>query len=196
MQVLFNYGPNYIATYCSAVGTAYLAQSTTAPGFSAPSNNPPQPVSPSLLHPYGSGHSEARLVWDRTRLFSHRTRAYGHSVRQRGSLTPLKRNMVMPMAACLRLQEGHVHVLTGLCDLQPQGTPRGTVSSSCNSDLPSQATYQRFLFVVRHRPVLDLASHQRSPESATLHWTVKYLKRVLPNPVCFRQVMLAQPADD
>ncbi|CAL5222694.1 g5095 [Coccomyxa viridis] len=74
-KVLFNYGPNYISTYCSAVGTAYLAQSTTAPGFSTPSNNPPQP---------------------------------------------------------------------------PQGTPRGTVSSSCNSDVPSQATYQRFLFVVRY----------------------------------------------
>ena len=50
MQVLFNYGPNYIATYCSAVGTAYLAQSTTAPGFNAPSNNPPQPVRPPPFH--------------------------------------------------------------------------------------------------------------------------------------------------
>ena len=44
MQVLFNYGPNYITTYCSPVGTDYLAQSTTAPGFNAPSKNPPQPV--------------------------------------------------------------------------------------------------------------------------------------------------------
>ena len=51
MQVLFNYGPNYISTYCSAVGTAYLAQSTTAPSFNAPSNNPPQPVSPPFLYP-------------------------------------------------------------------------------------------------------------------------------------------------
>ena len=50
MQVLFNYGPNYIATYCSPVGTSYLAQSTTAPGFNAPSNNPPQPVFPAPCH--------------------------------------------------------------------------------------------------------------------------------------------------
>lgn len=44
LQVLFNYGPNYIATYCNPVGTDYLAQSTTAPGFSIPNSNPPQPV--------------------------------------------------------------------------------------------------------------------------------------------------------
>ena len=44
MQVLFNYGPNYIATYCNPVGTDYLAQSTTAPGFGVPNSNPPQPV--------------------------------------------------------------------------------------------------------------------------------------------------------
>ncbi len=37
--------------------------------------------------------------------------------------------------------------------MQPQGTPQGTVSSSCNSDLPSQATYQRFLFVVRSHAI-------------------------------------------
>ena len=44
LQVLFNYGPNYIATYCNPVGTDYLAQSTTAPGFGVPNSNPPQPV--------------------------------------------------------------------------------------------------------------------------------------------------------
>ena len=46
LQVLFNYGPNYVTTYCNPVGTSYLAQSTTAPGFSIPNSNPPQPVSP------------------------------------------------------------------------------------------------------------------------------------------------------
>lgn len=50
LQVLFNYGPNYITTYCNPVGTYNLADSITAPGFSAPSNNPPQPVSPCLSH--------------------------------------------------------------------------------------------------------------------------------------------------
>ena len=34
--------------------------------------------------------------------------------------------------------------------LQPQGTPRGTVTSMCNSDVPSQAVYARFLMVVRN----------------------------------------------
>ena len=33
--------------------------------------------------------------------------------------------------------------------VQPQGTPRGTVTSMCNSDVPSQAVYARFLMVVR-----------------------------------------------
>ena len=46
LQVLFNYSPNYVTTYCNPVGTSYLAQSTTAPGFSIPNSNPPQPVSP------------------------------------------------------------------------------------------------------------------------------------------------------
>lgn len=46
LQVLFNYSPNYVTTYCNPVGTSYLAQSTTAPGFSIPNNNPPQLVSP------------------------------------------------------------------------------------------------------------------------------------------------------
>ena len=32
--------------------------------------------------------------------------------------------------------------------MQPQGTPRGTVTSMCNSDIPSQAVYARFLMVV------------------------------------------------
>jgi len=42
-----------------------------------------------------------------------------------------------------------LYVLRDTFHVQPQGTPKGTVSSSCNSDVPSQATYQRFLFVVR-----------------------------------------------
>ena len=46
LQVLFNYSPNYVTTYCNPVGTSYLAQSTTAPGFSIPNHNPPQLVSP------------------------------------------------------------------------------------------------------------------------------------------------------
>ena len=41
--------------------------------------------------------------------------------------------------------------------VQPQGTPRGTVTSMCNSDVPSQAVYARFLMVVRGRTSKHMA---------------------------------------
>ena len=41
--------------------------------------------------------------------------------------------------------------------VQPQGTPRGTVTSMCNSDVPSQAVYARFLMVVRMVTSMRLA---------------------------------------
>ena len=43
--------------------------------------------------------------------------------------------------------------------VQPQGTPRGTVTSMCNSDVPSQAVYARFLMVVRTFTLFNLQWH-------------------------------------
>ena len=161
MQVLFNYGPNYITTYCSPVGTDYLAQSTTAPGFNAPSSNPPQPVRPSCICNCICNSCLCKCIspvaaaaaWEGQLLccvcHPHLMIHWGfESANEPQAVFRLivKAQRVPCMAACAC--RSRKLLLTGLCDLQPQGTPQGTVSPDCNHDLPSQSTYQRFLFVV------------------------------------------------
>ena len=40
-QVLFQFSAAYLATYCSPAGTAAIQQNVVAPGYTAPSSNPP-----------------------------------------------------------------------------------------------------------------------------------------------------------
>lgn len=44
MQVLFQFSAAYLANYCSPAGTAAIQQNVVAPGYTAPSAQPPRLV--------------------------------------------------------------------------------------------------------------------------------------------------------